>query len=258
MKKDNMKPITAIVVFFSLMLPSLALGFGNYATTKENIIADVNQALAQTILDKNADHITVDTLRVFRSKLKIDELRETSYLSICTEAPSNVTFCSDTMSYKVGDERLYIRAYPNCSKAAIFGMSGQKIPSILFLLSLIWGAFSLMYLRTKSLDCYSVEPETITIGTLHFSKSSNRFWNEKRQEIYFTPMQHRLMQMFIAADGHRLSVEEICHTLWPGKEDARDTLYTLVRRIKPVLERACNVKIEAEKGHFYVLKTDKS
>lgn len=66
MKKDNMKPITAIVVFFSLMLPSLVLGFGNYATTKENIIADVNQALAQTILYKNADHITVDTLRVFQ------------------------------------------------------------------------------------------------------------------------------------------------------------------------------------------------
>lgn len=255
-----MKPIAAIVVFFSLMLPSLVLGFGNYATTKENIIADVNQALAQTILDKNADHITVDTLRVFRSKLKIDELRETSYLSICTEAPSNVTFCSDTMSYKVGDERLYIRAYPNCSKAAIFGMSEQKLPSILFIISILWGLSSIMFFRMKPSENVNniIESETISVGSLHFSKSSNRFWNEKRQEIYFTPMQHRLMQMFIAADGHRLSVEEICHTLWPGKEDARDTLYTLVRRIKPVLGKACNVKIEAEKGHFYVLKTKNS
>lgn len=255
-----MKPIAAIIVFFSLMLPSLVLGFGNYATTKENIIADVNQALAQTILDKSSDRITVDTLRVFRSKLKIDELRATSYLSICTEAPSNVTFCSDTMSYKVGDERLYIRAYPNCSKAAIFGMSEQKLPSILFIISILWGLSSIMFFRMKPSENVNniIESETISVGSLHFSKSSNRFWNEKRQEIYFTPMQHRLMQMFIAADGHRLSVEEICHTLWPGKEDARDTLYTLVRRIKPVLGKACNVKIEAERGHFYVLKTEKS
>lgn len=44
-----MKPITAVIVFFSLMLPSLALSYGNYVTTREHIIADVNQALAQTI-----------------------------------------------------------------------------------------------------------------------------------------------------------------------------------------------------------------
>lgn len=255
-----MKPIAAIIVFFSLMLPSLFLSYGNYTTTKEYIINDVNQALAQTILYKTYDHITVDTLKVFRSKLQIDQLKETSYLSICTEAPSNVTFCSDTMSYKVGDERLYIRAYPNCSKAAIFDMSEQKLPSILFIISILWGLSSIMFFRMKPSENVNniIESGTISVGTLYFSKSSNRFWNEKRQEIYFTPMQHRLMQMFIAADGNRLSVEEICHTLWPGKEDARDTLYTLVRRIKQVLEKACNVKIETEKGHFYVLKTKES
>lgn len=249
-----MKPITAIIVFFSLMLPSLMLSFGNYTIAKEYIIADVNQALAQTILYKSSDRITADTLRVFRSKLKIDKLRETSYLSICTEEPSKVTFCSDTMSYKVGDERLHIRAYPNCSKAAIFGMSEQKLPSVLFALSLIWGAFSLMYLRRKSQkEGYSVEPEVIAVGTLYFSRSANLFLNEKRQEIYFTPMQYRLMQMFVVAEDHRLSVEEICRTLWPGKDDARDTLYTLIRRLKPVLESVCNVRIEAVKGHFYTL-----
>lgn len=255
-----MKPIAAIIVFFSLMLPSLFLSYGNYTTTKEYIINDVNQALAQTILYKTYDHITVDTLKVFRSKLQIDQLKETSYLSICTEEPSKIPFCSDTMSYKVGDERLYIRAYPNCSKAAIFDMSEQKLPSILFIISILWGLSSIMFFRMKPSENVNniIESGTISVGTLYFSKSSNRFWNEKRQEIYFTPMQHRLMQMFIAADGNRLSVEEICHTLWPGKEDARDTLYTLVRRIKQVLEKACNVKIETEKGHFYVLKTKES
>ncbi|WP_283388958.1 helix-turn-helix domain-containing protein [Barnesiella viscericola] len=252
-----MKPIAAIIVFFSLMLPSLFLSYGNYTTTKEYIINDVNQALAQTILYKTYDHITVDTLKVFRSKLQIDQLKETSYLSICTEEPSKIPFCSDTMSYKIGDERLHIRAYPNCSKAAIFGMSEQKLPSILFIISILWGLSSIMFFRMKPSEKVNniIELETISVGALHFSKSSNLFFDEARKEIYFTPMQYQLMKMFIIAKNHRLSVEEICHSLWPGKEDARDTLYTLVRRIKPVLERACNVKIEAEKGHFYVLKT---
>lgn len=33
-----MKPITAIIVFFSLMFPALFLGYNNYAEAKENII----------------------------------------------------------------------------------------------------------------------------------------------------------------------------------------------------------------------------
>ena len=43
-----MKPI---IVFFSLMFPALFLGYNNYAEAKENIIKDVNQALAKTVSD---------------------------------------------------------------------------------------------------------------------------------------------------------------------------------------------------------------
>ena len=45
-----MKPITAIIVFFSLMFTALFLGYNNYAEAKENIIKDVNQALAKTVI----------------------------------------------------------------------------------------------------------------------------------------------------------------------------------------------------------------
>ncbi len=81
------------------MIPSLFLSYGNYTTAKEHIIDDVNQALAQTILYKQSDRITADTLKVYRSKLKIDRLKKTSYLAMCTEETSNVSFCSDTMTY---------------------------------------------------------------------------------------------------------------------------------------------------------------
>lgn len=68
-------------------------------------------------------------------------------------------------------------------------------------------------------------------------------------------MQHQLMKMLITTKNHRLSIKEICHCLWPGKEDARDTLYTLVHRLKPILEKVSDVKIETVNGHFYILKT---
>lgn len=127
----DMKPITAIIVFFSLMFPALFLGYNNYAEAKENIIKDVNQALAKTVIYKMPTKITADTLQVFKSNLQINQLKETSYLSLCTEEPSRITFCSDTVSFKTKGERLYIRAYPNCSKATIFDISEQSIPGAL-------------------------------------------------------------------------------------------------------------------------------
>lgn len=41
------------------------------------------------------------------------------------------------------------------------------------------------------------------------------------------------------------------------KPDASDTLYTLVRRIKPIIEQHGNLHIESDRGRAYVLK-DKS
>ena len=71
-----MKPI---IVFFSLMFPALFLGYNNYAEAKENIIKDVNQALAKTVIYKMPTKITADTLQVFKSNLQINQLKETSY-----------------------------------------------------------------------------------------------------------------------------------------------------------------------------------
>lgn len=59
----GMKPIVAVIVFFSLMVPSLFLGYANYMTAKENIIEDVNQALVKTVLSSHPERITADTLR---------------------------------------------------------------------------------------------------------------------------------------------------------------------------------------------------
>ena len=253
-----MKPITAIIVFFSLMLPSLFLSYGNYTTAKEHIIDDVNQALAQTILYKIPDQITADTLRIYRSKLKIEQLKETSYLTICTDEPSKSSLCSDTMSYKYGNERLHIRAYPNCSKAAVFGMSEQTIPGMLFTISMLWGIFSIIYLHKKNNVSLSIktDDQSIVFGNLRFSDSRSMFYNEHEEEIHFTPMQFAFMKMLITSEYRKMSVTEICDKLWPGKDNAKESLYTLVRRLKPVVENNSNIRIISDKGGYYSLKIE--
>lgn len=250
-----MKPITAIIVFFSLMVPPLFLGYANYTTAKENIIEDVNQALAKTVLYEKPVRITADTLRVFRSNIQISLLKETSYLSLCTEEPSKIPFCSDTVSFKTENERLYIRAYPNCSKATIFSISEQTFPSILLAISVLWGIFSMIYLHRKGIATLiaSSDCQIVTFGNLFFSTSSGQFYNEQKETIHFTPMQLSLMKMLMISENKRLSADEICHNLWPKKENARETLYTLIRRLKPIVEKNSNVKIIAGKGGYYAL-----
>ena len=201
----------------------------NYRTAKENIIEDINQALVKTVLSSHPERITADTLRVFKSNLQIGQLKETSYLSLCTNEPSKVSFCSDTVSFRTAHERLYIRAYPNCSRATIF----QTIPSALLAASLLWGMLSLLYLHRKknAIEIAVPAKHTVLFGNLSFSASSSQFYNEQKEEIYFTS----------------------CHNLWPGKENAKESLYTLVRRLKPIVENNTNLKIVTDKGGYYRL-----
>lgn len=253
-----MKPTTAIIVFFSLMIPSLLLSYGSYTIAKENIIDDVNQALAQTILYKQSDRITADTLKVYRSKLKINQLKRTSYLAMCTKESSNVSFCSDTMTYKCGKERLHIRAYPNCSKAAVFSMSEQIVPGGLFIMSVLWGMFSLFYLNHKKSLYVSLQSDnqSIVYGNITFSDSCSLFYNENKEEIHFTPMQYAFMKILITSECKKVPINEICKKLWPGKDNSKETLYTLVRRLKPVVESNSNVRIISDKGGYYSLKIE--
>jgi len=42
--------------------------------------------------------------------------------------------------------------------------------------------------------------------------------------------------------------------LWPKKPDASETLYTLIRRLKPIVSERCGLKIVADRGDGYRLE----
>ena len=71
-------------------------------------------------------------------------------------------------------------------------------------------------------------------------------------------MQRQLMEMFVASDSHRLSKHEICDVLWPKKDDANETLYALISRLKHELDKTSNYDIISDRGRAYILKRRKS
>ena len=69
-------------------------------------------------------------------------------------------------------------------------------------------------------------------------------------------MQQQLMEMFFRSSSHVLTKAEICDALWPKKPDASETLYTLIRRLKPVIEQNSTLKIESNRGKAYRLTSN--
>ena len=93
-----------------------------------------------------------------------------------------------------------------------------------------------------------------TFGGLTYSEADSRFYAADGQQVQLTPMQHQLMEMFFHSPSHSLTKTEICDTLWPKKPDASETLYTLIRRLKPVIEQHSNLRIESDRSKAYGLK----
>lgn len=242
-----MKPYLAITIFLTLIIPAVATSWGSYRITEACIINDLNQALARTIQQKDVSIITPDTLSTYRRFLNNPALKSRVYLAHCPRIETGNAVCSDTMIGNPKLPALGIRAYTSCTQATIFSMSDQRLPMTLLLLSLAWGAYCLHVCRRN-------KPGITAIGRLTYDHNSHCFYNARREQLHLTPLQQQLMEMFVSHPDHQLAIHEICAALWPKKDDPRDTLYTLIRRLKPIVEKDTNLKIISEKGRSYRLE----
>jgi DNA-binding response OmpR family regulator len=134
--------------------------------------------------------------------------------------------------------------------ATIFAMSEQRPALALWMLAMLWAGFC-FYRRRQAIPLL---PDRHQFGGLSYSETEAHFFDAEGQHVKLTPMQQQLMEMFFRSPNHALSKTEICDTLWPKKEDANETLYTLIRRLKPIIEQHSDLKIEADRGKAYELK----
>ena len=211
-------------MFLALTIASGMVSLNNYKTTEVLVTADMNQALAKALEEQQSDVISADTIQVFNSHLQIEGLRGNAVLAV--------------------DTKKGFRPRPQVSTATILSLSDQRPSMILWSMALLWGLFGLyQHRRLSVLGLY---------GGLALQEG--RFVNAKGSEVKLTPMQQQLMEMLWQSPSHQLSKAEICDALWPKKPDASETLYTLIRRLKPIIEEYSDLKIESDRGKSYSLK----
>ena len=260
----NMKQRYAIVILFALIIASTMTSLGSYRTTRRMVNEDMDRALAITMQEQQSDVISQDTIRTFNSHLQIAELRGKATLAV------------DAHSRQ-------FKAYARCSEATIFSLSDQRPAALLWMLTMLWAALLWHRRRQRlsqvhvgaavnsfgglsqvpvgaavnSFDGLSQVPVTAaanSFGGLTFLEAERRFYAEDGDEVQLTPMQHQLMEMFFQSPAHSLTKAEICAALWPGKPDASETLYTLIKRLKPVVEQHSSLRIESDRSRAYRLK----
>ena len=224
------------IVFSFLMLCALCTSISSYHRTEYMIAQDVNQALKQVLVKMPDNVVTTDTIRCYRNCLTIAELKDTAGIAMRTVR-------------RDGRWETKMVAEANCNFATTFMMSDQKASSSLLFIGMLWLLSSLWYVRRN-------KPELIVQGLAYggIVFHDDKFMTVSGEEIRLTPMQHSLLEMFITTDSHTLSKQEICDQLWPKKPDASDTLYTLIKRIKPIIETHSTLKIESDRGKSYSLK----
>ena len=219
-----MKQRYAVVVLFALIIASSMVSLSSYKATEELVTEDMNQALAKTLDEQQSDVISADTIQVFNSHLRMEALRGRAVLAVDTKRG----FC----------------LRPQVSTATILSLSDQRPAMVLWSMALLWGLFCMYrYQRSMTMGLY---------GGL--ALQDGLFINAKGCEVKLTPMQQQLMEMLWQSPTHQLSKAEICDALWPKKEDASETLYTLIRRLKPIIEEHSDLKIESDRGKTYGLK----
>ena len=227
----DMKQKYMVMVLLALIGAAGLTSFRSYRATERLVTSDMNQALALALAEQKTDVINGDTIQVFNSYLQLEQLRGQAVLAVDTRQRG-------------------FHCYAQCSTATIFSMSEQRPALALWTLAMLWAAFCFFYRQHKIPLLTGLQQ----YGGLNYSAREGRFFDAQGEYVRLTPMQQQLMEMFFRSDTHLLTKTEICSTLWPKKEDASETLYTLIRRLKPIIEQHSDLRIESDRGRAYELK----
>lgn len=187
------------------------------------VTEEMNQALAKALEEQQSEVISADTIRVFNNYLQTEDLKGKAVLALDTEKG--------------------FQPRPQVSTATILALSDQRPSMVLWSMVVLWGMYCLYQHRRR-----------MAMGMFGgLALQEGNFVDAKGCVVRLTPMQQQLMEMLWQSPSHKLSKTEICDALWPKKEDASETLYTLVRRLKPIIEEHSNLKIEVDRGRAYGL-----
>lgn len=231
-----------ILIFILLCLSAMATSCGSYRKAERNIENDLKQALAKTINEKGMETMRQDSIRAYRSIARTEgEMMtiavgdETLRRHLRNPQLGEMAFITYTVRCERGGWKVTFDTEAKCSAAMIWSLSDLRLSawlSVMALLSLALSFRGRRQLQPITMDSFSA--------------------------THLTPMQRQLMEMFVASGSHRLSKHEICDALWPKKDDASETLYALISRLKRELDKTSSFDIISDRGRAYILKRRKS
>ena len=231
-----------ILIFILLCLSAMATSCGSYRKAERNIENDLKQALAKTINEKGMETMRQDSIRAYQSIARTEgEMMtiavgdETLRRHLRNQQLGEMAFITYTVRCERGGWKVTFDTEAKCSAVMIWSLSDQRLSAWLSVMALLSLALSFRGRRQR---------QPITMDS--FSAT------------HLTPMQRQLMEMFVASGSHRLSKHEICDALWPKKDDASETLYALISRLKRELDKTSNYDIISDRGRAYILKRRKS
>lgn len=250
-----------LFIFIALCLTALATSYGSYHAAEQQVQRDLQQALAKTVSERGVDVMRQDSIRAYRMMartgsgtmtiavcdatlrrhLQLPQLREKAYIA-----------------YRVGKEsgkwNVAFESRADYSMAMVWSLSDQRHSMWLTVVAALWLVFSFMWKRRmQPVREYDVCNNAKRFGGLAYDEAKQSFVGDNSMTVHLTPMQRQLMEMFFASPSHRLTKQEICDALWPKKEDASDTLYTMIRRLKQELGKSSSLHIESDRGRAYIL-----
>lgn len=159
---------------------------------------------------------------------------------------------TDTFSEEIG---ISFQGYTLCSVSILFLLTDKTLPGLFLCIAILFGCFTLYLFRSGKASAFIGNKETaISYGNLTLLPDTASFFKENQDKLKLTPKQYTLMEMFFFSSTHILTRTEICEALWPGKINADETLNTLVKRLRPLIEENCNLKITTDRGRAYILE----
>lgn len=243
-----MNRFAPVFLFAFFLVSGIAASVTSYNCAEMRIVDDLNTALRRTLERKTEAWLTPDTIHDYRRNLSIPALRETAFLYYAGAKPAE-RLHSEVMEWAEQGTAVRYQSYASCSVATVLQLADLRLPSALLTLSLFFGIFSVGRISRKA-------HRRIALGGIVWDEALRTFYTDAHEPLHVTPLQERLLLMFFHADGHRLSKQTICDTLWPKKDNAAETLYTLIRRLKPVIESCSRLRIESERGKDYHLREE--
>ncbi len=255
-----------IVVPLVLMIASVISCCVSYSNAKQNIANDLNDAMFALANENSELWTRPDTIAAMRQmyetthkpliyqasdvNFRNTSLKDEAYFTLALVDNGNISpkirgnkIASDSImlvpEHAADGLAIQVQGFADCSMASIFSASDQTLPGLLFSLSILSMASMLIWKRRET---DMPETELIAVPT-----------SPSLDGIKLTPMQRQLAQMLLDAPGMKVDKRTLCETLWGNKDNAEESLYTLVRRTKTALAEA-DMEIVCNRGDSYELR----